>query len=100
MEQPVTPELTDDQIEKLCLIGEKAARKFILSRVASKEIESLEISVQAEDTKPLKLEVDVAITLSPSMKGFNVQKLVDEAVREAFFSAEKHLKGLKCHLRE
>jgi hypothetical protein len=31
------------------------------------------------------------------MKDFDVKKLVDEAVREAFFHAEKHLRELACH---
>lgn len=100
MEEPVTPESTDNQTEELCLIAEEASRKFVLSKVASNKIESLDITVQAENTNHLKLEVDIAITLSTSMKGFNVQKLADEAVREAFFSVEKHLKGSRCHLTE
>lgn len=90
-------ELTSEQVEELCLIAEKAARDHVLSRVSSKKIETLDISAEAEGTKPLELNVDVAVTLSPSMRDFNAQKLVDEAVREAFSSAEKHLRELACH---
>jgi len=88
--------LTSQQIEELCLIAEKAARRYILSKVSRKKIESFDICAEAEGTKPVALDVEVAITLSPSMKGFNVQKLVDETVREAFSSAEKHLRELAC----
>ena len=91
------PELTSQQIEELCAIAEEAARKHVLSRIPSKRIETLNISVDAEGTKPLTLTVDVDIALSPSMKDFDVQKLVNEAVKEAFTSAEKHLRELKCH---
>jgi hypothetical protein len=91
------PELTNEQIEKLCTIAETAARKHVLSRVPSKEIERLDISVEAGETKPLRLAVDVDIVLSPTMKGFNVEKLSDEAVREAFASSEKFLRELACH---
>jgi hypothetical protein len=90
------PELTSEQIEELCLIAEKAARRHILSRVFPKKIESLDISAEAEGTRPVALEIDVAVTLSPSMKDFDVQKVVDEAVRQAFSSAEKHLRELSC----
>ena len=96
MEALGIPELTDEQIEELCLIAEKAARDHILLEVPSRKIETLDISAQAEGAKPVALKVDVAVTLSPSMKNFNVQKLVDEAVREAFSSAEKHLRELAC----
>jgi len=94
------PELTSEQIEELCLIAEKAARQHILSKVSSKKIESLDIIAHAEGTKTLALEVEVAVTLSPSMKSFKVQELVDDAVKEAFSSAEKHLGDLNCRLQK
>jgi len=97
MEALGIPELTSEQIEGLCLIAEKAAREHVLSKVPSKKIETLDISAEAEGSKPVALKVDVAITLSPSMKDFDVQKLADEAVREAFISAEKHLREITCH---
>jgi len=96
MEALGIPELTDEQIEELCLIAEKTARHRVLSEVSSRKVETFDISAQAEGAKPVALKVDVAVTLSPSMKNFNVQKLVDEAVREAFSSAEKHLRELAC----
>jgi hypothetical protein len=97
MEALGIPELTSEQIEELCLIAEKAAREHVLSKVPSKKIETLDISAEAEGTRPVALRIDVAVTLSPSMKSFDVKKLVDEAVREAFVSAEKHLREIACH---
>jgi hypothetical protein len=97
MEALGIPELTSEQIEKLCLIAEKAAREHVLSKVPSKKIETLDISAEAEGTKPVGLKVDVTVILSPSIKDFDVQKLADEAVREAFISAEKHLREIACH---
>ena len=97
MEALGIPELTSEQIEELCLIAEKAAREHVLSKVSSKEIETLDISAEAEGTKPVALKVDVDVTLSPSIKDFDVQKLADEAVKEAFISAEKHLREIACH---
>lgn len=97
MEDLGIPELTSEQIEGLCGVAEEAARKYILSKVPSKRIETLNISVEAEGAKPLTLTVDIDIELSPLMKNFEVQKLVDEAVKEAFASAEKYLRKLACN---
>lgn len=93
----VLPELTSEQIEELCLAAEKAAREYVLSKVPSKRIETLNISIETEITKPLTLTVEVEILLSPLMKDFDAQKLADEAMKEAFISAEKYLRELKCH---
>jgi hypothetical protein len=93
-------ELTSEQIEELCVIAEKAARVYVLSKVSSKRVEKLDISVEAEGTKPVTLTVDVDIALSPLMKNFDVQKLVKEAMEEAFKSAEKYLRELACHLQK
>ena len=97
MEELGLPELTSEQIEELCTIAEEAAREFVLSRVPSKRIETINISVEAEGSKPMTFTVDIDIVLSPLMKDFNVQKLVDEAVKEAFTSIEKYLRKLSCH---
>lgn len=88
-------ELTSEQIENLCSVAEEAARKLVLSKVSQKRIEALNISVETEGTKPVKITVDVEVLLSPLMKNFDVKKLVDEAVKEAFSSIEKYLRELK-----
>jgi hypothetical protein len=90
------PELNGEQIEELSLIAEKTARKYVLSKISPKRIETLNISVETEGTKPVRLTVDVDVSLSPLMKKIDVQKLVDEAVKEAFTSAENYLRELKC----
>ena len=100
MEELGLPELTTEQIEELCSITEEAAREYVLSKVPSKRIETLNISVEAEGTKPVTLTVEIDVALSPLMKDFDVQKLVDEAVNEAFTSAKKYLRELKCHSKK
>jgi hypothetical protein len=94
------PELTSDQIEELCTIAEEAARKYIHSKLKKKSIEALTVCAEVEGTKPVNLNVDVDIELSPSMESFNVQKLADEAVKEAFRVAEKYLRSLACHTQK
>jgi hypothetical protein len=94
------PELTSEQIEELCAIVEEAAREYVLSKVSSKKIETLDISVETEGAKPVTLTVDVDIALSPLMKNLDVQTLVKEAIKEAFKSAEKYLRECTCHSRK
>ncbi len=94
------PKLTPEQMEELCSIAEKAAREYILSKVPPKRVETLNISVEMEGEKQLTLTVDVELILSPLMRDYNVQELADEAVKEAFASAEKYLRELKCHLQK
>lgn len=102
MEEFGLPELTPEQIGELCSTAEEAARKYILSRVPPKRVETLNISVdvEAEEGKPLTLTVEVEFTLSPIIRDFDAQKLADEAVKEAFAVAEKYLRELKCRLQK
>lgn len=97
MEELGLPELTSEQIEELCSLAEEAARKYVLSKVPNKRIETLNISAEAEGKGPVTLTIDVDITLSPIMKDYDVQKLVNETVKKAFTSAEKYLRELACH---
>ncbi|MEM3765461.1 MAG: DUF3194 domain-containing protein [Candidatus Bathyarchaeia archaeon] len=100
MEDIGLPELTPEQVEELCSRAEEAAREYVLSKVPPKHIETLNVSVETDGEKPLTLTVDVEIVLSPLMQEYDVQKLADEAVKEAFKSAEKYLRELKCRLQK
>jgi hypothetical protein len=95
VEELSIPELTSEQIEELCSIAEETARRSVLSKVMQKKIETLNISVEAEGTKPLNLVVDVDVVLSPIMKDFDVETLTQEAIKTAFAAAEKYLRELK-----
>jgi hypothetical protein len=100
LEELGLPDLTSEQIEEICTLAEETARQYVLFKVASKRIEKLDISVEIEGANPVTLIVDVDIALSPLMKDFNAHKLVDEAVKEAFKSAEAYLRKLKCHSKK
>lgn len=100
MEDIGLPDLTPEQVEELCSKAEEAAREYVLSKVPPKRVETLNISVETEGGKPLTLTVDVEIVLSPLMQEYDVQRLADEAVKEAFKSAEKYLRELKCRLQK
>ena len=89
------PELTIEQIEALCSNAENAARKYILSKVPLKMVEKINISVEAEGTKPLNLTVDMDLALAQQEKDVDLKKLVDEAVKEALKASENYLRKLK-----
>jgi len=89
-------ELTSEQAEELCEVAEKAARKHILSKLPSNRISTLDITIDTEGTKPVTVNVDVEVTLSPLMENYDVRRLVNEATEEAFKSIERYLRGLTC----
>jgi len=62
------PELTDEQVEELCGTAEKAARGYILSKIPSERISILNITVDTEGSKPVTVNVDVEVTLSPLIR--------------------------------
>jgi hypothetical protein len=96
VEEQIIEKLSNHQIEEICLISEKSVREHILSKISSRKIENLIISVETKGTKPMTLTIEVDITLSTSMQNYEVKKLSEEAIKEAFKSAEKHMRELRC----
>ena len=88
------PELTTEQIEALCSTAENAARKHVLSKVPSKMVEKLDISVEADGAKPVNLTVEIDVALSPQMKDYDLPTLLNEAVKEALNASENYLRKL------
>ena len=89
------PELTTEQIETLCSTAENAARKYVLSKVSSKMVDRLDISVEAVGSKPVNVTVEIDLALSPEAEGIDAQTLVKEAVNEAHIASEKYLRKTK-----
>jgi len=96
LEEIGIPELTVEQREGLCEIGEKAAREYILTKVSSRRISTLDITVDTEGSKPVTVNVEVQITLSPLMKNFDVEKLTKDATEKAFGAINEYLRELAC----
>ncbi len=96
LEEIGIPELTSKQVKQLSEIAEEAARKHVLGNVSSGRISALNIAVKTEGTRPITVNVDVEVTLSPIIKHYNVKKLVSEAKEKAFESVEKYLRNLVC----
>ena len=89
------PELTTEQIELLCSTAENAARKYIHSKISSKMVERIDISVEAEGTKPVDLTVEIDLVLTVDVKGVDADKLVKEAAAEAHKASEDFLRKIK-----
>jgi hypothetical protein len=100
LEEIGIPELTLEQIEKLCEIGEKAARDHVSSKISSRKISELNITVDTEGEKPVTVNVEVEITLSPVMKNFDAEKLAREASEKAFASIKEYLRELACKYKK
>lgn len=89
-------ELTSEQVEALCAIAEKAARNHVLSKVPSRRVSVLNITVDTEGFKPVTINVEVEINLSPLIKNYDVKKLANEATKQAFDAVEAYLRELAC----
>ncbi|MGA3112712.1 MAG: DUF3194 domain-containing protein, partial [Candidatus Bathyarchaeia archaeon] len=89
------PELSTEQIETLCQTAEDAARKFVLAKVSSKMIDKLDISVESEGSKPLKVSVEVNVQLTPQAKDVDAEAVVKEATSAAHKAVENFLRKLK-----
>ena len=95
MDELGIPELSTEQIETLCATAEKEARKWVLSKVSSKLIDRLDISVEAEGAKPLEVAVEIDLQLTPGAKDVDAQALVKEATGAAHKAVERYLRKLK-----
>ena len=95
VEELELPELTNEQLETLCSTAEDAVKKHVLSRVTMKNVERLNVSVEAEGSKPLSILIDVDLALSPTEKGIADKRLADEAAKKGLRAAENCLKSLK-----
>ena len=100
MEEIGFPELTLEQVVELCESAEQAARDYVLSKVSASRIVALDVSVDAEGTKPVTANVDVTVVLSPLMKDFDVETLTKEATKRAFNRIEEYLRELKCESKK
>ncbi|PVX23377.1 MAG: hypothetical protein CW691_10735 [Candidatus Bathyarchaeum sp.] len=90
------PQLTLEQVAELCEGAEQAARDYVLSKVSTGRIVNLDVAVDAEGTKPVTVNVDVSVVLSPLMKDFDVESLTNQATKQAFVHVEEYLRELKC----
>ncbi len=100
MEEIGIPSLTPEQVEEMCEIAEEAARKYVLSQIPIHRVSDLNLTIDIQGLKPLTVNVDLEITLSPLMKDYPVEKLAAEAKEKAFSALENHLRKLVCQSKK
>jgi hypothetical protein len=83
---------TIDEVEKICIAAEEAARQALFSKISLKRVSDLDVTVEAVGDKPLVLAVDVAVELLIGDE--DLQALVDKATDAAFSAAEAKVQEL------
>lgn len=96
MEEIGLPELAPEQEEEICILAEKAAREHILSKVPSRKITTLDITVEITGHKPITISVETEIQLLPSMKNHDTEQLAKEATQKAMQAADKYVREITC----
>ena len=89
------PELSTEQIELLSSNAEETAKKYVLSKVSAKDLDRLDIAVEVDGAKPVKVTVEIDLLLTKQAKGVDAEALVKEAVQEAHKATENFLRKLK-----
>jgi hypothetical protein len=90
------PELTEDQMQTLSEIAEKAARDYVLAKTPKQKVTTLNITVEAVGSKPVNITIEVELALSPPTGTLSEEKLANEATEKAFEAVEAHLRELSC----
>ncbi|HXY82743.1 MAG TPA: DUF3194 domain-containing protein [Candidatus Saccharimonadales bacterium] len=83
---------SEDEIEKICLAAEEAARQLLLTAVPLKRISDFDITIEASGDKPLVLNVDIAIDVSIGDE--DLANIVKDATGAAFKAAESKVREL------
>jgi len=89
-------ELTEEQLEELCKIGERAAKAYIYSKVHEKRISRLDITIEAEGSKPVTVNVEIEIGLSAPIEDIDIYHVAKEAAEKALEETNKYLRELSC----
>lgn len=93
-ERPISS-LTYEELEKICVVAEEAARRYIFSRVKREYVSDLHISIDLESLDTLNVNVEVEVELSPLCGKMNVQEITDGSVKAALEAIEKYLKKIR-----
>lgn len=83
--------LSYEELEKICEIAERAARKYIMSKIPKECISDASISVDLESLDSLSIDIEVELRLSPLCKNINADEIAKESVKAAFDAVEKYL---------
>lgn len=77
---------TDAEVEAICEAAEGAARKFLVGKLNLNDITDLDVLVEALGSKPLTLNIGVALEME--IENSELDAIVDTATEVAFTAAE------------
>jgi len=83
---------TDDEIEAICAAAEEAARKVILSKISLKQLDDLNVAVEAAGDKPLSLSVEIAV--EAEVEHPELAATIDRATDAAIVAADAKVREL------
>ena len=95
MEELGIPVLTTKQIELLCQKAEQAAKNHIFSKISFKLVETLNIIVEASGEKPITVNIELDLKLSPKAQDINPETIAKEAIKEALKTSDEYLRKIK-----
>jgi hypothetical protein len=81
----------DDFLVSLCKVADRAARGVIFGRLKKSDIAELDITVEIVSEKPLTVNAEVGIRLSPSARQIDVNALTKEAIEKALEAIERFI---------
>lgn len=81
------------EIEELCSTAQEAVEHVLENQIGFKRIEDLHVTMQAEGAKPLRLTIDINLTLSRPFP--QLDSVLSEATEAAFSAAERKAIDLK-----
>ena len=71
--------------------------KHVLSKVSSKMVDRLNISVEAEGSKPVNVTVEIELALTPEAKGIDAKTWLKKPLVEAHKASEKLFEKFKMN---
>ncbi|MHA1711502.1 MAG: DUF3194 domain-containing protein [Candidatus Freyarchaeota archaeon] len=85
--------VSEEEIEEICNLAEKAARRYVLSRCRKRDVIDLKIVVSSEIKDEITFNVDLEVQLSPLAK-VEPEELAQRAAEKAIEKIEERLRDI------
>ena len=96
MEEIGLEELTPEQQEQLCILAEKAARDYILSKIPPRKINTLNITIEIEGKRPITINAETEIQLASTKENIDINQLAEQATKKAIKATDEYLRQIVC----
>ncbi|MHA1606910.1 MAG: DUF3194 domain-containing protein [Candidatus Freyarchaeota archaeon] len=85
--------VSEEEIEEICNLAERAARRYVLSRCRKRDVIDLKIVVSSEIKDEITFNVDLEVQLSPLAK-VEPEELAQRAAEKAIEKIEERLRDI------